>query len=193
MTGARRLLRALLFAVSIAVLAPWASADEALWSQLGSGGFVILIRHGLTDPGAGDPPGFKLGDCTTERNLNDAGRAEAKRLGEAFRRRKVPVAQVLSSEWCRCRDTASIAFGIYEAWPALNNLFGRSEHSAAQTGAILERATRFRGPGNLVLVSHGSTIVPVSGVSPAPAEMIVMKPAGAGSLKLVGRIPVAPG
>ena len=72
-------------------------------------------------------------------------------------------------------------------------LFGRSEHSAAQTGAILERATRFRGPGNLVLVSHGSTIVPVSGVSPAPAEMIVMKPAGAGSLKLVGRIPVAPG
>ena len=180
--------------VALLVAAPAAAlADEALWSQLRSGGFVVFIRHALTDSGVGDPPGFKLGDCTTERNLNDAGRAEAKRLGEAFRRRKVPVAQVLSSEWCRCRDTASIAFGIYEPWPALNNLFGRSEHSAAQTGAILERATRFRGPGNLVLVSHGSTIVPVSGVSPAPAEMIVMKPAGAGSLKLVGRIPVAPG
>ena len=87
---------------------------------------------------------------------------------------------MLSSEWCRCRDTAQIAFGTYEVWPALNNLFGRPENAAAQTRAMLERAGRFRGPANLVLVSHGSTIIPVSGVSPAPAEMIVMKPAGAG-------------
>jgi broad specificity phosphatase PhoE len=174
----------------IAALPLAALADEALWSQLRSGGFVVLIRHGLTDPGVGDPPGFTLGDCRTERNLNDAGRAEAKRVGEAFRRNKVPVAQVLSSEWCRCRDTAQLAFGTYEAWPALNNLFGRPENAAAQTRAIVERASRARGPANLVLVSHGSTITPISGVSPAPAEMIVMKPAGAGSLKLVGRIPV---
>jgi phosphohistidine phosphatase SixA len=170
-----------------------AFADEALWSQLRSGGFVVFIRHALTDPGVGDPPGFKLGDCKTERNLNATGRAEAKRLGEAFRRQKVPVAQVLSSEWCRCRDTATIAFGTYEAWPALNNLFGRPENADAQRRAVLERASRFRGPGNLVLVSHGSTIVPVSGVSPAPAEMVVMKPVGSGKLELVGRIPVAPG
>lgn len=170
-----------------------ALADEALWSQLRSGGFVILIRHALTDPGIGDPPGFKLGDCKTERNLNAAGRAEAERLGAAFRRAKIPVAQVLASEWCRCRDTAKIAFGTYEVWPALNNLFGRPENADAQRRAMLERAGRFRGPGNLVLVSHGSAIVPVAGVSPAPAEMVVMKPAGAGKLALVGRIPVAPG
>jgi broad specificity phosphatase PhoE len=180
--------------VALLVAAPAAAlADEALWSQLRSGGFVVFIRHALTDSGVGDPPGFKLGDCKTERNLNATGRAEAKRLGEAFRRQKVPVAQVLSSEWCRCRDTATIAFGTYEAWPALNNLFGRPENADAQRRAMLERASRFRGPGNLVLVSHGSTIVPVSGVSPAPAEMVVMRPAGPGKLELVGRIPVAPG
>jgi broad specificity phosphatase PhoE len=178
--------------LALAVAAP-AFADEALWSQLRSGGFVVFIRHGLTDPGVGDPPGFRLGDCKTERNLNAAGRAEAKRVGEAFKREKVPVAQVLSSEWCRCRDTATIAFGAYEVWPALNNLFGRPENLEAQRRAMLERASRFRGPGNLVLVTHGSTVVPVAGVSPGTAEMVVMKPAGPGKLELVGRIPVAPG
>jgi broad specificity phosphatase PhoE len=183
---------ALLALLALAASAP-SFADEALWSQLRSGGFVIFVRHALTDPGVGDPAGFKLGDCKTERNLNAAGRAEAKRLGEAFRRERVPVSQVLSSEWCRCRDTAQIAFGTYEAWPALNNLFGRPENVEAQRRAMIERASRFRGPGNLVLVSHGSTIVPVTGVSPATAEMVVMKPAGAGNLELVGRIPVAPG
>lgn len=181
--------------LALLALATWvpAFADEALWSQLRSGGFVIFIRHGLTDPGVGDPAGFKLGDCKTERNLNAAGRAEAKRLGEAFRREKIPVAQVLSSEWCRCRDTAQLAFGTYETWPALNNLFGRPENADTQRRAMIERASRFRGPGNLVLVSHGSTIVSVAGVSPATAEMVVMRPAGPGKLELVGRIPVAPG
>jgi broad specificity phosphatase PhoE len=188
----RRLARAAALAALLLVPA-FAHADEALWAQLRAGGFVVFIRHGLTDPGVGDPPGFKLGDCKTERMLNAAGRAEAKRVGEAFRREKVPVAQVLSSEWCRCRDTATIAFGAYEAWPALNNLFGRHENADAQRRAMLERASRFRGPGNLVLVSHGSTIVQVAGVNPATAEMVVMKPAGAGKLELVGRIPVAPG
>ncbi len=178
--------------LALAAAAP-AIADQALWSQLRSGGYVVFVRHALTDPGVGDPPGFRLGDCKTERNLSIAGRAEARRLGEAFRREKIPVAQVLSSEWCRCRETATIAFGTYTAWPALNNLFGRPENTDAQRRAMLERASRFRGPGNLVLVSHGSTIVPVAGVSPAPAEMVVMKPAGPGKLDLIGRIPVAPG
>ena len=87
----------------------------------------------------------------------------------------------------------TIAFGTYEVWPALNNLFGRHENADAQRRAMIERASRFRGPGNLVLVSHGSTIVQVAGVNPATAEMVVMKPAGAGKLELVGRIAVAPG
>ncbi len=165
-----------------------ANGDAQLWQKLQDGGYVVLLRHGLTEPGVGDPPGFRLGDCKTERNLNAEGRAESKRLGEAFRRYKVPVAQVLSSEWCRCKDTAELAFGRHEVWSPLNNLFGRHESAAAQRSAILERASRFRGAGNLILVSHGSTIVQVAGVSPAMGEMVVMKPAGAGKLELVGRL-----
>lgn len=165
-----------------------ANTDAQLWQKLQGGGYVVLLRHGLTEPGVGDPPGFKLSDCRTERKLNAEGRAESKRLGEAFRRHNVPIAQVLSSEWCRCKDTAELAFGRYETWPALNNLFGRHENAAAQRSAILERASRFRGAGNLILVSHGSTIVQVAGINPAMGEMVVMKPAGAGKLELVGRI-----
>ena len=182
MRWARAAAAALLWAGSAA-----ANADAELWQKLQSGGYVVLLRHGLTEPGVGDPPGFKLGDCKTERNLNAEGRAESKRLGEAFRRRKIPVAQVLSSEWCRCKDTAELAFGRYEVWRPLNNLFGRHENAAAQRGAILERASRFRGSGNLILVSHGSTIVQVAGINPAMGEMVVMKPAGAGKLDLIGR------
>ena len=170
-----------------------ASADEQLWGKLHAGGLVVFIRHGLTDPGVGDPPGFKLGECKTERNLNAEGRGESRRLGEAFQRRKIPVAQVLSSEWCRCRDTAELAFGRYETWNALNNLFGRPENAEAQKRAMLDRASRFQGPGNLILVSHGATIVTVAGVSPAPAEMVVMRPAGTGKLEFVGRMPAPPG
>jgi len=183
MGWARAALAVLLWAGSAA-----ANADAALWQKLQSGGYVVLLRHGLTEPGVGDPPGFKLSDCRTERKLNAEGRAESKRLGEAFRRRQVPIAQVLSSEWCRCKDTAELAFGRYETWPALNNLFGRHDNAAAQRSAILERASRFRGGGNLILVSHGSTIVQVAGINPAMGEMVVMRPAGAGKLELVGRM-----
>lgn len=183
---------ALLRGFSLFVLAfvSAAHADEVLWQKLQAGGLVVFVRHGLTDPGAGDPPGFRLGDCKTERNLNAEGRAESKRLGEAFRRRKVPVAQVLSSEWCRCRDTAELAFGRSEPWPALNNLFGRPENAEPQRRAMLERASRFQGSGNLILVSHGSTIVTVAGIHPAMGEMVVMRPAGPEKLELVGRMKV---
>jgi broad specificity phosphatase PhoE len=165
-----------------------ARADDALWEQLRAGGLVVFIRHAETDPGVGDPPGFRLEDCKTQRNLSPAGREQARRLGEAFRRGRVPVGQVLASEWCRCRDTATLAFGRYETWPALNNLFGRAENQPAQRGAVLERAGAYRGSANLVLVSHGSSIVPVAGVHPAQGELVVMKPGGAGRLELVGRL-----
>jgi phosphohistidine phosphatase SixA len=165
-----------------------ANADEALWAKLRAGGLVVFIRHAETDPGVGDPPGFRLDDCKTQRNLNAAGREQGRRLGAAFRRERVPVAQVLSSEWCRCRDTAMLAFDRYEAWAALNNLFGRAQNEPTQKRAILERAGAYRGEGNLVLVTHGATIFPVAGVNPGTAELVVMKPAGAGRLEPVGRL-----
>src|SRR5574339_1161581 len=82
-----------------------AAADEKLWSLLRTGGQVVLIRHVVTTPGAGDPPGFRLEDCGTQRNLTDEGREHARRIGDEWRKRAIPVERVLSSRWCRCVET----------------------------------------------------------------------------------------
>jgi hypothetical protein len=87
-----------------------ASADEALWNLPKAGGQVVVIRHSSTEPGIGDPPGFRLDDCSTQRNLSAAGREEARRIGAAFRDRGVPVGRVLSSRWCRSLETTLLAF-----------------------------------------------------------------------------------
>ncbi|MCX7892222.1 MAG: histidine phosphatase family protein [Burkholderiales bacterium] len=164
-----------------------ARADEAMWDRMRSGGYVVAIRHAATVPGVGDPPGFRLGDCATQRNLSEAGRDEARRLGEAFRARGIPVGEVLSSEWCRCRDTAALAFGRYATWPALNSFFGNRATEAEQTRAVRERVLRWGGPGNLVLVTHQVNITALAGVFPAQGELVVLRPAG-GALEVIGRI-----
>ena len=159
-------------------------ADEALWAQLKAGGQVVLIRHTVTTPGAGDPPGMRLDDCSTQRNLTEQGRAHARRIGEEFRRRGIPVERVLSSPWCRCLETARLAFGRAEASQPLSNLFGRHEKRDAQ---VLEMRKLMANPqkgGNLILVSHGSTILALTGVSPATGEMVVVAP----DAKVLGRL-----
>lgn len=166
-----------------------AMADEALWSLLQRGGQVVMLRHALTDPGVGDPPGFRLDDCRTQRNLSEQGVREARRLGEALRLRKVPVAQVLSSPWCRCIDTARLVFGTApELRPALGNLFGRREHEAQQV-AELRQLVRAPQRGNLFLVTHGSTTLALTGVSPATGEMVVLAPQAGGGFRVAGRLP----
>src|SRR3972149_40283 len=88
-----------------------ARADEALWELLQAGGQGAGIRPASPGPGFGAPPGFRLDDCSTQRNLSEAGREESRRIGAAFRKRGVPVDRVLSSRWCRCLETARLAFG----------------------------------------------------------------------------------
>src|SRR5215211_8168452 len=101
-----------------------ANADEAAaWAALRLGGHVALMRH-ADAPGAGDPPGFKLNDCTTQRNLSDRGRADAKAVGDRLRAEGVRVAKLLSSPWCRCLETAQILnLGAVEIEPAFSNTF----------------------------------------------------------------------
>ena len=163
-----------------------ASADE-LWALLRGGGQIVLLRHGTTTPGVGDPPGFRLDDCATQRNLTDAGRDESRRVGAAFRAQRVSVGRVLSSPWCRCLETARLAFGRVEPWPALANLFGRQERADALRAALGERPS----DGTLVLVSHGSTISSATGVMPAMGEFVVVTPEGGGRFTIAGRIPPA--
>lgn len=168
---------------------PSAWADEALWALLKGGGQVVLIRHALTTPGVGDPDGMKLGDCGTQRNLSDEGRAHARQLGEAFRQRGIAVGQLLSSPWCRSIETAKLAFGREPSLtPALGNLFGRSEESGRQMAALRPMAGQKPANGNTVMVSHGSTILALTGISPDTGEMVVLTPQGGGRFAVAGRM-----
>jgi phosphohistidine phosphatase SixA len=179
--------------MAIAVVAAGADAprtqseDDALWALLSRGGQIILMRHAATDPGTGDPPGFRLGDCSTQRNLSEQGRSEARRVGEAFRARRIPIGRVLSSRWCRCIDTARLAFGRSEAFPPLDSFFDERSREAEQTAAIRPLLRRRPTDGNLVLVTHQVNIVALTGLTPTQGELIVLTPGGDGSFTVAGR------
>jgi len=184
--------------VVLLVLAPvlfvtfQASAEdtEQAWAALVAGGHIALIRHANAPPGyGGDPPGFKLGDCTTQRNLDELGRQQAQKLGAVFRQRGVRVDRILASPVCRCVDTAELmAVGEVEKSVAL--LPDRGEPRVR----LLELKTMvsgWRGPGTLVLVTHGFTISPLLRTHLEQAETLVLKPGGASGAvaDIVGRIP----
>jgi len=177
----------------VLVVAP-ANADEALWGALRNGGYVLLMRHAATEPGIGDPPQFKPGDCKTQRNLSAAGREQAAKTGQRLKDAEISISAVLSSRWCRCLDTATIAFGSAVPDPALDSFFGdRSAQSEQQTAAVRARIQSFRGPGNLVMVTHQVNITALTGEFPGEGEIFVVRKSAQGSLQLTGRItPVKP-
>lgn len=163
-------------------------AEEPAWDALRGGGQVVLIRHASTVAGLGDPPGFRLDDCATQRNLSEAGRAEARRIGAAFRRRGIPVVRVLSSRWCRCLETARLAFGRVEPWPSLDSFFDDRGREREQTRAALALMAEPHAGGNLVLVTHQVNITALTGIVPAMGEMIVLTPQAGGTARIAGRL-----
>ena len=172
----RRLVLAVL-AISLGATADVAADDSrAAWAALAQGGHVAVIRHGNAPPGhGGDPPGFKLEDCATQRNLDDRGREQAKAVGEAFRTHGVKVERVVSSPWCRCVDTGRLmAVGEVETSWALVPDMGSS---VPRLTRLREIVSGWRGPGTLVLVTHALTVGPLAGILPAQAETVVLKPA----------------
>jgi phosphohistidine phosphatase SixA len=179
-----------LLALAAAATRAEAASDEALWTLLKGGGQVVLIRHAVTTPGVGDPPGMRLEECSSQRNLTDAGRTHARRVGEAFRSRKIQVDRIMSSPWCRCLETARLAFGPPEVWTALSNLFDRQQHRTEQVEQMQAFIGGLRRSGNVVLVSHGSTISALTGINPEPAEMVVATPQGGTKFTVAGRLAV---
>jgi phosphohistidine phosphatase SixA len=165
-----------------------ANADEALWNLLKAGGQVAVIRHSSTEPGIGDPPGFRLDDCSTQRNLSAAGREEARRIGAAFRDRGVPVGRVLSSRWCRCLETARLAFGTAEPWPPLDSFFDARSQEPDRTRRVRQLAGERPDSGNLILVTHQVNITALTGIAPVQGEMILLTPLGGGAFKIAGRL-----
>ena len=165
-----------------------ARAAEPVWDVLRGGGQIVMLRHASTEPGLGDPPGFRLDDCATQRNLSEAGRAEARRIGAAFLRRAVPVARVLSSRWCRCVETARLAFGRVEPWASLDSFFDDRSREPQQTRAVRALIAEPLTGGNLILVTHQVNITALTGIAPAMGEMVVLSPEPRGSFKIVGRL-----
>jgi broad specificity phosphatase PhoE len=186
--GRRILAQAAALLLALAIVPATAAADEDVWAFLEGGGQVILMRHALTTPGFGDPPGMRLDDCATQRNLTEEGRRHARRAGEAFRARSIAVERVLSSPWCRCVETAQLAFGRAEVSQALGNLYGRPEAREEQVRAMKALVDGWRGRGNLVLVSHGSTILALTGIHPGSGEMVVVTPREGGGFTVRGRL-----
>jgi phosphohistidine phosphatase SixA len=146
--------------------------------RLASGPHVLMIRHAETEPGVGDPPGYRLDDCATQRNLSAGGRLQSRRLGEAMRAAGLQIGEVRASVWCRCRDTADLAFGRHEVWPALNSFFDDREHQAAQTAAVRAFVAAHRGPALPVLVTHQVNISALSGTGVAMGHVMAFAAGG---------------
>ena len=166
-----------------------ASDYEALWALLQRGGQVVVLRHAATEPGIGDPAGFRLDECRTQRNLSAAGREQARRLGAAWRVRGVPMGPVLSSRWCRCLETARLAFGTVEPWWPLDSFFQDRSREAAQTLLVRQRAGERPATGNLMLVTHQVNITALTGLTPVAGEMVILTPQGASTFQIAGRLP----
>lgn len=170
-------------------LAAEAPAQSGLWTALRDGRHVALVRH-ATAPGVGDPENFRVEDCSTQRNLSKAGRRQAQAIGERFRANGIARAAVYSSQWCRCLDTARL-LGLGEVMPfaGLNSFFRDSGREAASSDAVRALAVRESRPGRaLVLVTHQVNITALSGVYPAPGEIVVMRVEGT-TLQAVGSLP----
>ena len=151
------------------------NASEQAWNLAQEGNKIILIRHSLA-PGGGDPPGFKINNCKTQRNLNRKGINQSKKIGKLFKINKVPVDQVLSSQWCRCKDTAKYAFGNFKEFTALNSTFQSpyNKNEPKQLKELYNFVKKWDGKGkNLVLVTHYSIITAVTNAVPSSGEIVI--------------------
>jgi phosphohistidine phosphatase SixA len=150
-------------------------SSDSIWDEVRQGNKVILIRHSLA-PGSGDPAGFKIDDCKTQRNLNKAGIEQSKKIGKIFKDNKISIDIVLSSAWCRCKDTAYYAFGEFKEFSALNSTFSTpyNKNEPRQIKEIEKYLMNWEGEGkNLILVTHYSVITAITNAAPSSGEIVI--------------------
>ncbi|MBD1172381.1 histidine phosphatase family protein [Pelagibacterales bacterium SAG-MED05] len=151
-------------------------AAQANWKPAKNGDKIILIRHSKA-PGFGDPPGFQIKDCKTQRNLSKEGVDQSKKIGRLFKKNKIKIDQVLSSQWCRCKDTAKYAFKNYKEFSALNSTFQSpyDKNAKKQIKELKEYIQKWNGNGsNLVLVTHYVIITAITDVIPRSGEIVII-------------------
>jgi phosphohistidine phosphatase SixA len=160
--------------------------------EIRRGGFVIFFRHAATDPATADRDRADLGDCERQGILSEAGRADARVIGEAFRALAIPVGEVRSSPWCRCLETARLAFGRAEADPLLASIHGATGDEALKArlvAALKALLARPPAPGtNMVIVGHGFNLAGAARVPLAQGEAALFRPKGREGFELVGKV-----
>ncbi|MEM9473515.1 MAG: histidine phosphatase family protein [Pseudomonadota bacterium] len=176
-------------AVVIGLLLPGqaAYAGQAGWDALKNGTAFVIMRHALA-PGTGDPGNFDVNDCTTQRNLSDRGRQQARDTGELFRTNGIAAADVFTSAWCRCRETAELlALGAVRTLEPLNSFFRQRDRREPQTTALKDWLQVHSGDKPLVLVTHQVNITALTGIFPTSGELIFVETGSDGSLRVVDR------
>jgi phosphohistidine phosphatase SixA len=182
----QRIALALVFAWAMLLTMPHARADDAAWQALENGG-IVLFRHALA-PGTGDPANFTLGDCSTQRNLNDKGRADSRAIGQTFRDKGIKVGRVLTSQWCRCVETAELAFpGQVEEEPVFNSFFQNRSAGPEQTRAGQRILEQWSDDGALVIITHQVNITALTDIFPQSGEGIVVE-INNGEIEVIGRL-----
>src|SRR5947209_19530695 len=172
-------------AVLYAVSGPGVRA-ESVWDALRTPGAVVVLRHSYA-PGGFDPPDARLEDCSTQRNLDDNGRAQAGRIGEAFRRHGIAVGRVLASPRCRCLDTARLAFGQVQPWLPLQGALRDADLRQRLVAEIKTAIAAHRDGPPLVLVTHGSVVSDLTGLNVRMGELVVLRRGGDGAHAVAGQ------
>jgi len=174
--------------ISITLTTPIkADLYKNLINQLENGEKLIFIRHAYA-PGNGDPDGFNLDDCFTQRNLNDEGKKQAQKIGEFFTKNKIEISDVFSSEWCRCKETAKIAFKNYSTNSFLNSFYSSkfSKNKDKQIRELKKYIKNLKSKKNLILVTHYVLISEVLNYGPLSGEIVVSDR----NLNIVGSIKI---
>jgi len=192
MEAAMRRMRFAIFALllgfcSTAETAVAADAADA-WKALRAGGHVALMRHADAPGGVGDPPGFRIDDCATQRNLSEKGRADAEKIGSRLKGEGIAFEKILSSPWCRCIDTAKLLnLGTVETEATFGNVVVLKDQRETLTAGARALVARWTARGNLLVVTHGANIQALTGVWLASGEIVVVK-GGSDRAEPVGRL-----
>jgi phosphohistidine phosphatase SixA len=169
------------------VIASAQATQDITWTQLRQGLAVALIRHAIA-PGLGDPPGFRIGDCTTQRNLSQEGRDQARRIGKFLLEKGVKETSVYSSQWCRCLETARLlALGPIKELPALNSFFEDRSTEESQTKQLRKFIMSLPADKPVIMVTHQVNITALTGIVPSSGEIIILQLTKDGQGKVLGR------
>jgi|TARA_B110001452_G_scaffold265061_1_gene269111 phosphohistidine phosphatase SixA len=151
-----------------------ADLNKNLTAELKEGGKLIFIRHAYA-PGSGDPNNFDINDCNTQRNLNQTGKEQSKKIGSYFKKNKIPIDKVISSEWCRCKETALIGFEDFETKNFLNSFFSSkfAKNRNQQIKDLKKYINEWQSEKNLVLITHFVVIFETLDYATASGEIVI--------------------